>query len=116
MNWNNPPSNIDTQIDSIGIAELGYVAGEQLTKFRVGDYAQGGIIFWLDETGQHGLVCSRSDQSAGVRWYGGTYGVNHATPALIWWHLIEQIPFAIKHAYPGWSINLMSSKRIEIDT
>jgi hypothetical protein len=99
MNWNNPPSNIDTQIDSIGIAELGYVAGphtvdtqidsigiaelgyvagEQVTKYRLGDYAQGGIIFWLNETGQHGLVCSRSDQSAGVRWYGGTYGVNHA--------------------------------------
>jgi hypothetical protein len=72
------PHTVDTQIDSIGIAELGYVAGEQVTKYRLGDYAQGGIIFWLNETGQHGLVCSRSDQSAGVRWYGGTYGVNHA--------------------------------------
>tara|TARA_B100000809_G_scaffold239246_1_gene260640 strand:+ start:72 stop:752 length:681 start_codon:yes stop_codon:yes gene_type:complete len=29
---------------------------------KIGDFAQGGIIFWLDESGRHGLVCSKSDQ------------------------------------------------------
>jgi hypothetical protein len=30
--------------------------------YKIGDFAQGGIIFWLDESGRHGLVCSKSDQ------------------------------------------------------
>jgi hypothetical protein len=47
--------------------------------YKVGDFAQGGIVFWVDETGQHGLVCAKEDQSIGVRWYAGTYGVTRAT-------------------------------------
>ena len=33
----------------------------QEKKYQLGDFAQGGIIFWLDETGKHGLVCSKKD-------------------------------------------------------
>lgn len=40
----------------------------------IGDFAHGGIVFWVDETGQHGLVCAKQDQSPGIRWYAGTYG------------------------------------------
>jgi Protein of unknown function (DUF1566) len=41
--------------------------------YAVGDFAQGGIVFWVDETGQHGLVCAANDaQSAEVRWDAGT--------------------------------------------
>ncbi len=43
------------------------------TTYSVGDFAQGGIVFWLDETGQHGLVCAKKDQSTSLRWYAGTY-------------------------------------------
>ncbi|MDA3814220.1 MAG: DUF1566 domain-containing protein [Candidatus Cloacimonetes bacterium] len=43
------------------------------TTYSIGDFAQGGIVFWLDETGQHGLVCAKQDQSSGIRWYAGTY-------------------------------------------
>ena len=43
------------------------------TSYSVGDFVHGGIVFWIDETGQHGLVCTKTDQSAGVRWYAGTY-------------------------------------------
>jgi hypothetical protein len=47
--------------------------------YAVGDFAQGGIVFWLDETGQHGLVCAKSDQAgAGMRWYAGTNGNTQA--------------------------------------
>ena len=35
--------------------------------YEVGDFALGGIIFWVDETGQHGLVCAKEDQSTGIR-------------------------------------------------
>jgi hypothetical protein len=48
------------------------------TYYSVGDFAQGGIVFWVDETGQNGLVCAKEDQSTGVRWYAGTYGNTQA--------------------------------------
>jgi hypothetical protein len=34
----------------------------------VGDFAQGGIIFWLDDSGQHGLVCAKEDYPELVMW------------------------------------------------
>jgi hypothetical protein len=46
--------------------------------YSVGDFAQGGIVFWVDETRQHGLVCAKEDQSAAVRWNAGTIGNTHA--------------------------------------
>jgi hypothetical protein len=46
--------------------------------YKVGDFAQGGIVFWVDETGQHGLVCAKTDQSIGVRWYAGSIGNTQA--------------------------------------
>jgi len=49
-----------------------------VTTYNVGDFAQGGIVFWVDETGQHGLVAAKEDQSTGVRWYAGTYGKTQA--------------------------------------
>ena len=39
----------------------------------IGDSYQGGIIFWLDATGQHGLIAATEDQSTGIQWYNGTY-------------------------------------------
>ena len=46
--------------------------------YSVGDFAQGGIVFWVDETGRHGLVCVKTDQATDVRWYAGTYGSTYA--------------------------------------
>ena len=46
--------------------------------YAVGDFAHGGIVFWVDATGQHGLVCAKTDQSTGVRWYAGSYGNTQA--------------------------------------
>lgn len=48
--------------------------------YQVGDFAHGGIIFWLDESGQHGLVCAKTDQDAGpgLRWFAGTNGNTRA--------------------------------------
>ena len=34
----------------------------------IGDSYQGGIIFWLDATGQHGLIAATTDQSSGISW------------------------------------------------
>jgi len=40
----------------------------------VGDFAHGGIVFSIDETGEHGLVAAISDLSGYYQW--GCYGVN----------------------------------------
>lgn len=45
---------------------------ENVLAYSVGDFAMGGIVFWVDERGQHGLVCAKSDQNSGVRWFAGT--------------------------------------------
>lgn len=43
------------------------------TVYQVGDFAQGGIIFWVDETGRHGLVCAKENQ-ASMAWFAGSFG------------------------------------------
>jgi len=40
--------------------------------YSVGDFAHGGIVFWVDESGQHGLVCATEDQDSGAVWYNNT--------------------------------------------
>ena len=49
------------------------------TAHAIGDLYQGGIIFWVDADGQHGLIAAKTDQSTGVQWYNGTYFQTHAT-------------------------------------
>ena len=39
----------------------------------IGDSHQGGIIFWLDASGEHGLIAASEDQSTGIQWYNGAY-------------------------------------------
>lgn len=46
--------------------------------YSVGDFAQGGIVYWVDETEQHGLVCAKTDQSTGTQWFAGTTGYTRA--------------------------------------
>ena len=42
------------------------------TVLSVGDYAQGGVVFWVDPSDStKGLVCAISDQSSAVSWNGG---------------------------------------------
>ena len=40
--------------------------------FKIGQKYQGGIIFYIDATGQHGLIAAPFDQSAGIRWDNGS--------------------------------------------
>lgn len=43
--------------------------------YNTGEYAHGGVIFWVDETRQHGLVCAITDQDYG---YWGESGFTYA--------------------------------------
>ncbi len=45
--------------------------------YKVGDLIQGGIVFYVDESGEHGLVCSLEELGPS-RWYAGTNGVTRA--------------------------------------
>lgn len=38
------------------------------TTFAIGDFYQGGVIFYLDASGEHGLVSAVSDQSSEAVW------------------------------------------------
>jgi len=42
------------------------------SSLAIGDSYGGGIIFWLDASGQHGLIAATEDQSTSMRWYAGT--------------------------------------------
>ena len=41
--------------------------------YAIGQSLYGGIIFWLDSTGQHGLISSVADQSASTTWSNGSF-------------------------------------------
>jgi hypothetical protein len=64
------PGNTKVWIASLSSdpEEIGYTpsGGGGGTTYSVGDFAQGGVVFWVDETGQHGLVCAKEDQNGGV--------------------------------------------------
>jgi hypothetical protein len=59
-------------------------AGNELLIYQVGDYAEGGIVFYVDETDEHGLVAAMEDLGQ-FEWgcyaenFDGAYGVEIGT-------------------------------------
>jgi hypothetical protein len=39
----------------------------------IGEKFGGGIIFYVDSSGQHGLIASTEDQSSDIKWYNGVF-------------------------------------------
>jgi hypothetical protein len=90
INWAAGPYFIKTETDPAGGSNYSITGTQEIlsvpyalhaktadsltgaTTLTIGQSYQGGKIFWLDATGQHGLIAAISDQSTGVRWYGGT--------------------------------------------
>lgn len=66
------------QVLSSTVTGTAWITNNSAATYSIGDFARGGIVFWVDETGQHGLVCAKEDQSSGVRWYAGTNGYTRA--------------------------------------
>lgn len=61
-----------------GIAIADNVISLAGSGLSVGDTYQGGIIFWLDASGEHGLIVSTTDQATGVTWSNGTAKITGA--------------------------------------
>jgi hypothetical protein len=73
------------EIEALMIVLEGRITAlEEEEEARIGDYRAGGVVFWLDPTdNRHGLVCAIEDQSAGIRWYNGSYTATGATATAI---------------------------------
>ena len=68
---------IEIEIDDDG----GDVVGGRL---KVGQTHLGGIIAYIDASGQHGLIAAPEDQSAGIQWYNdSTYVVTGAMDSIV---------------------------------
>jgi len=69
--------NYNELATDVGICEFpieGYdCEGNIVPQYQVGDYAEGGIIFYVDETGEYGLVAAMEDLIEGSNM--GTYGI-----------------------------------------
>lgn len=66
-----------SQLLSVPYALHAKTAGNQ-RNYKIGDFAHGGIVFWVDETKQHGLVCATQDQITATKWFAGTFGKTYA--------------------------------------
>ena len=50
------------------------IANLQSATYSIGDVVNGGVVFWLDSTGQHGLVVAFSDVATFIEW--GCFGTD----------------------------------------
>jgi len=46
--------------------------------YYIGESYGGGIVFWVDATGQHGLIAATSNQSTGIQWWNGSSTTTNA--------------------------------------
>lgn len=95
INWKNGPYYIKTEIDPAngtnysitGTSELLSVpyafhsktTEKVISNLTIGQTYKGGTIFYLDDTGLHGLIVAFQHQSSGMQWYNGTYRATGAT-------------------------------------
>ena len=56
-----------------------YVVNAGTCGLSIGDTYQGGIIFYLDASGCHGLISAPTDQSTGIQWWNGSYTDTYAS-------------------------------------
>ena len=95
IDWSTGPFYIKTEIDPTGGSNYSITGTSQLmsvpfalhantadsivgdVKYSIGDLVQGGIVFWVDQTGKHGLVCTKTDEQ-NLKWFAGTYGNTQA--------------------------------------
>jgi hypothetical protein len=87
IDWGSNPHYLKTEINTgSGLTDMGTTefktvpyalhakTSEQISNgLAIGDTYGGGIIFYLDASGKHGLVAATTDQSPSVIWWNGVY-------------------------------------------
>ncbi len=93
INWANGPYFIQTETDPKGGTAYAITGTNQLISVpyasfsengtpdsavgypahMIGERYGGGIVFYVYDNGQHGLIAAAADQSTGIQWYNGTY-------------------------------------------
>lgn len=69
-------------VRSYGTNKAGTAYGNEIVftmPFTLGQSFGGGIIFYIDGTGQHGLIAALNDISTGIIWHNGNYVTTNAT-------------------------------------
>lgn len=56
---------------------------DAVATFTIGQSYHGGIIFYIDASGQHGLIAATSDQGTGIAWKKGVNSVTGATATAV---------------------------------
>jgi len=75
-------TNMDSDTPSSATTQPVEQKATQRDAFYIGQHYGGGIIFWIDATGQHGLIAAPSDQ--GFTWWGDrAYLVTGATDTAV---------------------------------
>src|ERR1035437_7535613 len=75
---------------------------------KIGDVFQGGLVFYVDSTGQHGLISCLTDQvipKTGIQWYNGTYTATGATGTAIGTGNANTIKIATIQGAGGYAVN-----------
>ena len=55
-------------VSASGASNNATITIDLVDKPEIGEFKYGGVIFWINAAGNEGLVCSVTDQSAGIRW------------------------------------------------
>lgn len=82
INWGAKPHFLRHETDITGGTNYTFISTNQLLSvpyalhaktsgvtYKVGDFAHGGIVFYVDESGKHGLVVSKDDLSDSITWF-----------------------------------------------
>jgi len=71
-------SGTNVTVTGSGTTASPYVVNSNsgVTTYSVGDFAHGGIVFYVEPCGTKGLVVATEDQSTGIKWRGGSTSYN----------------------------------------
>ena len=72
--------NLLTSISPSGFKNV--LQEEQASTHKVGEHYGGGIVFYVDESGKHGLIASEKDQKK-AKWYNGDFKITKASGAAV---------------------------------